>query len=53
MSTLYKQERVLLLSKVKELAFFGLFLLTALLAMAGWVYFLSSIIVRSMLWCFS
>jgi hypothetical protein len=53
MSMLYRPEKVPLLSKAKELAFFGTFLVAALLAMAGWVYFLGSIILRFFLWFFS
>jgi hypothetical protein len=53
MSMLYRPEKIPVLSKAKELAFFGTFLLTALLAMAAWIYFLGSIILRLFLWSFS
>jgi len=42
-----------LLSKAKDKAFSGAFLVVALLAMAGWVYLLSSIILKFVIWCFS
>jgi hypothetical protein len=50
---LYNPEKFPLLSKVKEIAFSGAFLIVALLAMAGWVYLLSSIFLKFVLWCFS
>jgi hypothetical protein len=50
---LYRPEKAPLFSKIRERAvpatFFGL----ALLAMAGWVYLLSSIVLQFLLWCFS
>jgi hypothetical protein len=49
---LYRPEKVHLLSRVREkaipLVFFGL----ALLAMVGWVYLLSSILLQFVVWCF-
>jgi hypothetical protein len=48
---LYRPEKVVLLSKIKEKAIplvFGL----ALLAMVGWVYLLSSILLQFVVWCF-
>jgi hypothetical protein len=50
---LYTPEKIPLLSKAKERAFSGAFLVVALLAMAGWVYLLSSIFLTFLLWCFS
>ena len=41
-----------LLSKVRERIFSGTFLGLALLAMAGWVYLLSEIFVKFVVWCF-
>jgi hypothetical protein len=46
-------EKVSLLMRVKERSFSGVFLALALLAMAGWVYLLSSIFLKFALWCFS
>jgi hypothetical protein len=49
---LYRPEKIALLFKIKEkaipLVFFGL----ALVAMAGWVYLLSSILLQFVVWCF-
>ena len=50
---LFPQEKVSLLAKVREKAFFLAFFATALLAMAGWMYWLSSIVLKIVLWCFS
>ena len=50
---LYHPEKVSLLSKVREAAFSLAFFTAALLAMAGWVYWLSSIVWKMVLWCFS
>jgi hypothetical protein len=50
---LYEPQKIPLLSKAKEKAFSGAFLVVALLAMAGWVYLLSSIVLKFVLWCFS
>jgi hypothetical protein len=47
------QEKVPLLSKVRERAFFLAFFASALLAMVGWVYWLSSIVLKIVLWSFS
>jgi hypothetical protein len=41
-----------LLSKVGERIFSGTFLGLALLAVAGWVYLLSEIFVKFVVWCF-
>jgi hypothetical protein len=46
-------EKVPLLSRAKEKAFSGAFLVVALLAMAGWVYLLSSIFLKFVIWCLS
>jgi hypothetical protein len=46
-------EKVSLLSKVRETAFSLAFFAVALLAMVGWVYWLSSIVLKITLWCFS
>jgi hypothetical protein len=50
---LSQPEKVSLLTRVKERSFSGAFLALALLAMAGWVYLLSSIFLKFVLWCFS
>jgi hypothetical protein len=50
---LFTPEKVSLLAKVREKAFFLAFFATALLAMAGWIYWLSSIVLKIVLWCFS
>jgi len=41
------------LAKVKEQGFSGVFLGLALLAMVGWIYLLSNIFFKVVLWCFS
>jgi hypothetical protein len=46
-------EKVSLLSRVRETAFSLAFFAVALLAMVGWVYWLSSIVLKITLWCFS
>jgi hypothetical protein len=46
-------EKVSLLSRVRETAFSLAFFAVALLAMVGWVYWLSSIVFKITLWCFS
>jgi len=50
---LYKPDKLALLSKVRERALSGAFVGLALLAMAGWIYFLSSIFLQLVLWLFS
>jgi hypothetical protein len=50
---LSQQEKVSLLTRVKERSFSGAFLALVLLALAGWVYLLSSIFLKFVLWCFS
>jgi hypothetical protein len=50
---LYPPEKVSLLSKVRETAFTLGFFAVALLAMVGWIYWLSSIVLKIVLWCFS
>jgi hypothetical protein len=50
---LYQPEKVSLLTRVKEQSFSGTFLALALLAMAGWIYLLGSMLVKFVLWCFS
>jgi hypothetical protein len=49
---LYQPEKLSPLSKIKEKAFSGAFFGLALLAMAGWVYLLSSIFLKFVVWCF-
>jgi len=49
----YRPERTSVLAKVKERGFSGAFLGLALLAMLGWVYLLSTIFFKFVLWCFS
>jgi len=49
---LYKPEKTPLLSRVREKAFSGAFLGLALLAMAGWAYFLCSFFLKFVVWCF-
>jgi NADH:ubiquinone oxidoreductase subunit 6 (subunit J) len=46
-------EKVSLLTRVKELSYSGAFLALLFLAMAGWVYLLSSLFLKFVLWCFS
>jgi len=50
---LYHPEKVSLLSKAREAAFALAFFTSALLAMVGWVYWLSSIVWKIVLWSFS
>jgi hypothetical protein len=50
---LFPPEKISLLAKVREKAFFLAFFATAMLAMAGWIYWLSSIVWKIVLWCFS
>ena len=49
---LYRPEKEPLLPKLKETAFSGAFFVLALLAMAGWAYFLGSIFLKFVIWCF-
>jgi hypothetical protein len=46
-------EKVSLLTRVKERSYSGAFLALLFLAMAGWVYLLSSLFLKFVLWCFS
>jgi hypothetical protein len=39
-------------SKIRDRAFEGAFFSVALIAMAGWVYFITLMLVRLFLWCF-
>jgi hypothetical protein len=48
---LNRPEKFLSLSVLKEKAFSAAFLALALLAMTGWVYLLSSILLKFVLWC--
>jgi hypothetical protein len=50
---LYHPEKAPLLPKVREAAFSLAFFTSALLAMAGWLYWLSSIVWKIVLWCFA
>lgn len=50
---LYHPEKIPLLAKVREAAFSLAFFTSALLAMAGWLYWLSSIVWKIVLWCFA
>jgi hypothetical protein len=49
---LYRPEKLPSFSKIRERAFSGAFFGVALLAMAGWMYLLSSIFLRFVVWCF-
>jgi hypothetical protein len=50
---LLQPEKVSLLARMRERGLSGAFLGLALLAMAGWVYLLSSIFLKFVLWCLS
>jgi len=50
---LSQPEKVRLLLKAKELAFFGSFFGLALLTTVAWVYLLDSIFLKFMVWYFS
>jgi hypothetical protein len=50
---LLQPEKVSLLARMRERGLSGAFLALALLAMAGWVYLLSSIFLKFVLWCLS
>ena len=50
---LQKAWATLPLTKIKERAFEGAFFSVALIAMAGWVYFISLLLVRFVLWFLS
>lgn len=41
------------ITKIKERAFEGAFFSVALIVMAGWVYFITLLVVRLILWFFS
>jgi hypothetical protein len=49
---LYAPEKFPLLSKVRERSFPVVFFGLALVAMAGWVYWLSLLVLKIVLWCF-
>jgi hypothetical protein len=49
----YPPEKIPLLSKVRETAFTLGFFAAASLTMVGWIYWLSSIVLKIVLWCFS
>jgi hypothetical protein len=49
----YRQEKVSLLTRLKEKSVSGVFVGLTLLAMAGWIYLLSSMFLKFVLWCFS
>lgn len=49
---LQKARAALPLSKIRERAFEGAFFSVALIAMAGWVYFITLLLVRLFLWFF-
>jgi len=50
---LSRPERISVLAKVRERGFSGAFLGLVLLAMVGWIYLLSTIFFKFVLWCFS
>jgi hypothetical protein len=50
---LQKARAALPLTKIRERAFEGAFFSIALIAMAGWVYFITLLLVRLFLWFFS
>lgn len=50
---LQKARAALPLTKIRERAFEGAFFSVALIAMAGWVYFITLLLVRLFLWFFS
>jgi hypothetical protein len=50
---LSEPEKISLLTRMKNGGFSGAFLAIALFAMAGWLYLLSSIFMKFVLWCFS
>jgi len=50
---LQRARAALPLTKIRERAFEGLFFSVALTAMAGWVYFITLLLVRLFLWFFS
>ena len=49
----YQPEKVSLLARFKERSFSGAFVGLTLLAMVGWVYLLSSMFLKFVLWYFS
>jgi hypothetical protein len=49
---LQKARAALPLSKIRERAFEGAFFIVALIAMAGWVYFITLLLVKLFLWFF-
>ncbi|ULK95928.1 hypothetical protein [Bradyrhizobium sp. I71] len=50
---LQKAWAALPLTRIRERAFEGAFFSVALIAMAGWVYFITLLLVRMILWFFS
>jgi hypothetical protein len=50
---LQKARAALPLSKIRDRAFEGVFFSVALIAMAGWVYFITLLLVRLFLWSLS
>jgi len=50
---LYRQEKASLLTRFKEKSVSGVFVGLTLLAMAGWIYLLSAMFLKFVLWCFS
>ncbi|MET4023028.1 hypothetical protein [Bradyrhizobium sp. S3.2.12] len=50
---LQKARAALPFSKIRERAFEGAFLSVALIAMAGWIYFITLLLVRLVLWFLS
>ena len=50
---LYRPEKIPLLARLREKGLSRIFVGLAVLAMAGWVYLLSSMFLRFVLWCFS
>jgi hypothetical protein len=49
----YQPEKISLLARFKEKSFPGVFVGLTLLAMVGWVYLLSSLFLKFLLWYFS
>jgi shikimate 5-dehydrogenase len=50
---LYRPEKTPLLATLREKGLSGIFVGLTALAMAGWVYLLSSIFLKFVFWCFS
>ena len=49
---LYRAEHIPALARAKDVALASTFFGAVLLAMAGWIYLLSSVFLRFLLWCF-